>query len=55
MFATGDLARDIGSVLLGNEAVESGLIDAVGGLGQSVNKLHEMIRKGKKKDKKKLH
>ncbi len=55
MFATGDLARDIGSVLLGNEAVESGLIDAVGGLGQSVNKLQEMIREGKKKDKKKLH
>ncbi len=52
MFTTGDLARDIGSVLLGNEAVESGLIDAVGGLGQSVNKLQEMIREGKKKDKK---
>jgi ATP-dependent protease ClpP protease subunit len=55
MFATGDLARDIGSVLLGNEAVETGLIDAVGGLGQSVNKLQEMIREGKKKDKQKFH
>lgn len=53
MFATGDLARDIGSVLLGNEAVETGLIDAVGGLGESVNKLQEMIQKGKQKDKNK--
>jgi len=35
MFATGDLARDIGSVLLGGEAVETGLIDAVGGLGET--------------------
>jgi ClpP class serine protease len=41
MFATGDLARDIGSVLLGGEAVETGLIDAVGGLGESVSKLQE--------------
>lgn len=47
MFKTGDLARDIGSVLLGNEAVEVGLIDAVGGLSESVNKLQEMIRQGK--------
>lgn len=47
MFKTGDLAHDIGSVLLGNEAVEVGLIDAVGGLSESVNKLQEMIRQGK--------
>lgn len=43
MFRTGDLARDIGTVLLGGEAVETGLIDAVGGLGESVKKVQEMI------------
>jgi ATP-dependent protease ClpP protease subunit len=47
MFRTGDLARDIGSVLLGSEAVEAGLIDEVGGLAEAVNKLQEMIQKGK--------
>ncbi|MGD0152234.1 MAG: ATP-dependent Clp protease proteolytic subunit [Thermacetogeniaceae bacterium] len=48
MFRTGDLARDIGSVLLGGEAVEVGLIDAVGGLAESVNKLNAMINHKKK-------
>lgn len=47
MFRTGDLARDIGSVLLGSEAVETGLIDEVGGLAESVKKLHEMIKQKK--------
>ncbi len=55
MFTTGDLARDIGSVLLGNESVDVGLIDEVGGLADSINKLQEMIRKDKKKDKHELH
>jgi ATP-dependent protease ClpP protease subunit len=56
MFRTGDLARDIGSVLLGNEAVEAGLIDEVGGLAESVKKLHEMIEQKKKgKEKRPMH
>jgi len=37
MFRTGELARDIGTVLIGQEAVDTGLIDGVGGLSQAVN------------------
>lgn len=43
MFCTNQLARDIGTVLVGKDAVEEGLIDEVGGLGQAVLKLQEMI------------
>ncbi|SHJ56810.1 ATP-dependent protease ClpP, protease subunit [Anaerobranca californiensis DSM 14826] len=45
MFRTGELARDIGTVLVGKDAVKHGLIDEVGGLGNSVNKLKELIEK----------
>lgn len=43
MFRTGELARDIGTVLIGKEAVEYGMIDEVGSLGQAVGKLNAMI------------
>jgi ATP-dependent protease ClpP protease subunit len=43
MFRTGELARDIGTVLIGRDAVDVGLIDEVGGLGQAVQKLRELI------------
>jgi len=43
MFRTGELARDIGTVLIGKEAVEIGLINEVGGIGDAVRKLNEMI------------
>lgn len=42
MFRTGELARDIGTILVGNEAVEVGLIDEVGGLREAISKLKEM-------------
>lgn len=45
MFRTGELARDIGTVLVGKDAVKSGLIDAVGGMGLAVEKLNSMIGK----------
>ncbi|MEX0974960.1 MAG: ATP-dependent Clp protease proteolytic subunit [Bacillota bacterium] len=45
MFRTGEL--DIGTVLVGKEAVTSGLIDEVGGLAQAVAKLKEMTKKAK--------
>lgn len=48
MFRTGELARDIGTVLIGKEAVEIGLIDAVGGIGDAVKKLNEMIEEWKR-------
>ena len=49
MFRTGELARDIGTVLVGEEAVKAGLIDEVGGLSQAVAKLREMSQAHKDK------
>jgi ATP-dependent protease ClpP protease subunit len=43
MFRTGDLMRDIGTVLIGREAVRVGLINEVGGVAQALAKLEEMI------------
>lgn len=51
MFRTGELARDIGTVLIGKEAVEVGLIDAVGGIGDAVKKLNLMIEDWKRRRK----
>lgn len=44
MFDTGQLARDIGTVLIGKDAVEVGLIKEMGGLSRAVERLQEMIR-----------
>lgn len=52
MFRTGELARDIGTVLVGRDAVEIGLIDYVGGLGDAIKKLHELIEQKNKKNNK---
>ena len=43
MFRTGELVRDVGTVLIGPEAVRVGMIDEVGGLAQAVAKLEEMM------------
>lgn len=43
MFAKGNLTRDIGTNVIGVDAVETGLIDAVGGVGQAMKKLNELI------------
>lgn len=42
MFKTGDLARDIGTVLVGKDAVECGLIDQEGGMSHALSKLQEL-------------
>ena len=47
MFRTGELTRDIGTVVLGSEAVKYGLIDEVGGVAQAVQKLEQMIEERK--------
>ncbi|MBE3598116.1 MAG: ATP-dependent Clp protease proteolytic subunit [Limnochordaceae bacterium] len=44
MFRTGDLVRDVGTVLVGREAVHAGIIDEVGGLSQALARLKELIR-----------
>ncbi|MEH7177158.1 ClpP family protease [Neobacillus vireti] len=47
MFAKGNLTRDIGTNVVGPDAVEYGLIDEVGGLGQAMKKLNELIDQSK--------
>lgn len=48
MLQTGELAADVGSVIYGEEAVELGLIDKIGGLSDALACLHEMIEERKK-------
>jgi ATP-dependent protease ClpP protease subunit len=43
MFARGNLTRDIGTNIIGKEAVKYGLIDEVGGIGKAMKKLNELI------------
>ncbi|WP_024834360.1 ClpP family protease [Ruminiclostridium josui] len=43
MLKTGELANDVGTVLFGEEATKSGLIDQVGGLSDAIKKLNELI------------
>lgn len=48
MMETGMLTKDVGSILVGQEAVNEGIIDAVGGISDALARLHGMIdlRKG---------
>lgn len=50
MMATGEMATDVGTILYGKQAVESGLIDKLGGLSDALNALHKMIDKRKKQN-----
>ena len=43
MLDTSKLAKDVGTVLDGQETVECGLIDAIGGISDALHKLNEMI------------
>jgi ATP-dependent protease ClpP protease subunit len=43
MFAKGNLTRDIGTNVVGEDAVSYGLIDGVGGVGEALKKLNELI------------
>lgn len=45
MFAKGNLTRDIGTNLIGKEAVQYQLIDGVGGVKDAIEKLNELINK----------
>jgi ATP-dependent protease ClpP protease subunit len=51
MFAQGNLTRDIGTNVIGKEAVRHGLIDEVGGIGEAMSKLNELIELEKKERK----
>jgi ATP-dependent protease ClpP protease subunit len=43
MFSKGNLTRDIGTNVVGADAVKYGLIDEVGGVGQAIRKLNTLI------------
>ena len=49
MLKTDELATDVGSILYGEEAVRSGLIDELGGLSDALKCLHGMIKSDKDK------
>jgi len=47
MMATGEIATDVGSVVYGREAVEVGLVDQLGSVGDALAYLHEEIEKNR--------
>ncbi len=51
MLQTGELAADVGSVIYGEEAVELGLIDRIGGLSDALDCLYEQIAEVRKEQK----
>ncbi|MCI5958832.1 MAG: ATP-dependent Clp protease proteolytic subunit [Lachnospiraceae bacterium] len=48
MMETEVLTKDVGSILVGKEAVKEGIIDEVGGIKDALNKLHKLIEKNTK-------
>lgn len=48
MLTTDEIANDVGSILFGEKAVECGLINAVGGLNDALEKLYSLIEERKK-------
>ena len=44
MTETGILTKDVGTILVGEEAVKYGIIDEVGGIDKAIAKLHSMIQ-----------
>ena len=43
MLETGVLTKDMGTILVGEEAVREGLIDAIGGIRDALGKLYELM------------
>lgn len=44
----GELVTDVGTTLDGNQAIQEGLIDYIGGLSDAIKELKSMCKKGKK-------
>ena len=51
MLKTGEIANDVGTVLFGQEAVDHGIINEVGGLANALEKLNELIEKQQNSEK----
>ena len=49
MLNTGEMAADVGSVIYGEEAVELGLIDHLGGLSDALACLHNRMKAEKER------
>ena len=49
MVKTDNLLNDMGTILIGEQAVKCGLIDEVGGLREALNKLDSLIKESKNK------
>ena len=47
MMNTGILTKDLGTILVGGQAVEEGLIDSIGGIHEAFAKLHQLIHEAK--------
>lgn len=47
MFTTGELTRDIGTTVIGEDAVKYGLIDSVGGVAEALQELNRRINERK--------
>ena len=50
MMETGFLTKDVGSILVGEDAVKHGILDEVGGIDRAIRKLREMMDSNIKKD-----
>ena len=44
MLDTGMLTKDLGTILVGEQAVKEGIINQIGGIHEAITKLHEMIQ-----------
>ena len=51
MLKSDELLNDMGTILIGQQAVECGLIDNVGGIKDALDKLDELIRENQEKNK----
>lgn len=51
MFNTTMLSRDLGTILVGSQAVDEGIVDAVGGIHEAIEKLYDMIEERAKQNK----
>ena len=53
MINTAELTKDLGTILIGEDAVREGLIDEVGGIRDALNRLYQMVDKKRGKQAKK--
>lgn len=49
MFETGEMTKDLGTILVGEDAVRCGLIHQVGGIKEALGKLYELIEQSKQR------